>query len=141
MWGRSPPGGEAGRPALPLIMPAAQWRPECVAAPWSAVGKLCSTPPSPWLPNLQADGVQPTGTTYTSLISAFGKAGQVEEALRVYQVCGRWAVWKYQPIMPFGNVRVCAAGVLSCLQGSWALARQACCAGWHHADMERMALT
>ena len=30
--------------------------------------------------------MQPTGTTYTSLISAFGKAGQVEEALRVYQV-------------------------------------------------------
>jgi pentatricopeptide repeat protein len=33
-----------------------------------------------------ADGVGPTGTTYTSLISAYGKAGQVEEALRVYQV-------------------------------------------------------
>ena len=46
-------------------------------------------PPRAALPSsarLQADGVQPTGTTYTSLLSAFGKAGQVEEALRVYQV-------------------------------------------------------
>jgi pentatricopeptide repeat protein len=32
------------------------------------------------------DGVQPTSTSYTSLISAYGKAGQVEEALRIYQV-------------------------------------------------------
>lgn len=31
-------------------------------------------------------GPQPTGTTYTSLISAYGKAGQVEEAVRIYQV-------------------------------------------------------
>ncbi len=30
--------------------------------------------------------LQPTGTTYTSLISAYGKAGQVEEAVRIYQV-------------------------------------------------------
>jgi len=35
-----------------------------------------------------SEGVQPTGTTYTSLISAYGKAGMVEEAVRIYQVGG-----------------------------------------------------
>jgi pentatricopeptide repeat protein len=61
--------------------------PACSAVSTPAHG-FRSAPPSPshFLICLQADGVQPTGTTYTSLISAFGKAGQVEEALRVYQV-------------------------------------------------------
>ena len=37
------------------------------------------------------DGVAPTGTTYTSLISAYGKNGQLDEALRIYGVRGRGA--------------------------------------------------
>ncbi len=34
-----------------------------------------------------AVGAQPTATTYTALISAYGKIGQLERALQIFQVC------------------------------------------------------
>jgi pentatricopeptide repeat protein len=36
-----------------------------------------------------AAGAQPTATTYTALISAYGKNGQLEKALQIFQVGGR----------------------------------------------------
>lgn len=36
-----------------------------------------------------AAGAQPTATTYTALISAYGKNGQLDKALQIFQVrCG-----------------------------------------------------
>lgn len=35
-----------------------------------------------------AAGIKPSATTYTALISAYGRSGQVEKALEIFQVRG-----------------------------------------------------
>jgi pentatricopeptide repeat domain-containing protein 1 len=44
-----------------------------------------------------AAGAQPTATTYTALISAYGKNGQLDKALQIFQV-GAPPGWVWRPI-------------------------------------------
>ena len=88
-----PPGGQAGTGASStLCWPLKFSLPRRPAPPAVIIACNMSGQAQEALriyERMLAAGAQPTATTYTALISAYGKNGQLDKALQIFQV-GAW---------------------------------------------------